>query len=67
MLIQLYAALIVNLLLKLFSAASGSREFRTMDSLFVNWVQRHLFDGVLEREIEAYLHTLGFAPSILVT
>jgi len=66
-LIQLYAALIMFLLLKLFSAVSGLREFRTMNIEFVNWVQRHLFDGVLEWQIEAYLHTLGFAHSVLIT
>ena len=66
-LIQLYAALIVFLLLKLFSASCGVREYRTMNIVFVNWVQRHLFDSVTEAEIRAYLQTLGFAYSVIVT
>jgi len=66
-LIQLYAALIVFLLLKLFSATCGLREFRTMNIIFVNWIQRHLFDAVKEADIKAYLQTLGFAYSVIVT
>jgi len=66
-LIQLYAALIVFLLLKLFSATCGLREFRTMNIVFVNWIQRHLFDSVHEADIKAYLQTLGFAYSVIIT
>lgn len=60
-LIQLYAALITFLLLKLFSVSCGSREFRQMNSEFVRWVQRHLFDRVVADEITAYLRLFGVA------
>lgn len=57
-LIQLYAALIAFVLLKLYSLHCGKAEFRQMHIDFVRWCQRHLFEPVQPTEILAYLHLL---------
>lgn len=58
-LIQLYAALIAFLLLKLYSLNCGKAEFRQMHIDFVRWCQRHLFEPVQSPDIWAYLHLLN--------
>lgn len=67
MLIQLYAALITYVLLKLFHAAGWQANQTKMSKTFVNWVQRHLFDAVSEGQIRQYLHALGFAHNVVFT
>lgn len=59
-LIQLYAALIAFLLLKLFALHSGEPEFLRMGISLVRWVRRHLFDKVSTAQIRAYLSLVGF-------
>ena len=57
-LIQLYAALITFLLLKLYSALCGKVHFKAMHIDFVRWVRRHLFDQIAEADIISYLKLL---------
>ena len=57
-LIQLYAALIAFLLLKLYSLHCGKAGFRQMGIDFVRWCQRHLFEPVHPPDRAAYLHLL---------
>jgi hypothetical protein len=58
-LIQLYAALISFLLLKLFAQTCGEREMRQMTVTMVRWVQRHLFDPLSPDQLQAYLSLIG--------
>lgn len=53
-LIQFYAGLITFLLLKLYAVHSSKGEWQALRIEFVRWVQRHLFFGVSQAEIEAY-------------
>lgn len=65
-LIQLYAALIAFLLMKLYSAKCDKAEFRHMQIDLIRFLERHLFDAVSLDDISAYLRSLGFTDSILL-
>lgn len=62
-LIQLYAALITFLLLKLFSALGRSCKFRVLNRESLRWLKRHLFEVVETLEVKAYLVRLLDAGS----
>ena len=53
-LIQLYAALITFLLLKIYAAYITKVEFRVMRIEFVRWIRRHLTDAVANQEWLSY-------------
>lgn len=66
-LIQLYAGMIVFLLLKLYSSLSGKAHFKAMHINFVRWVKRHLFDQIAEADIIAYLELLPVVKNQIKT
>lgn len=57
-LIQLYAALITFLLLKLYCAMGQSPNFSILRKEELRWLKRHLFERLEELEVEAYLMRL---------
>ena len=65
-LIQLYAALITFLLLKLYTVlGQASRsEHRALHIDFVRWVQRHLYDPVSSERLAAYWQLLDFKDAV---
>jgi IS4 transposase len=59
-LIQLYAALITFLLLKIYSANSTKAQFRVMRIDFIRWVQRHLANVVSTEQWLSYCELLDY-------
>ena len=59
-LIQLYAALITFLLLKIYAAHCTKLEFRAMRLEFIRWVQRHLADPVSDDQWLSYTSLLNY-------
>jgi hypothetical protein len=53
-LIQLYAALITFLLLKIYAANATKLEFRAMRIEFIRWIKRHLTDEVSDKQWSSY-------------
>ena len=53
-LIQLYAALITFLLLKIYAAQATKQEFRAMRIDFIRWIRRHLADVVSDEQWSSY-------------
>ncbi len=62
-LIQLFAALITFLLLKLFSALGQSSNFSILRKEELRWLKRHLFERLEALEVQAYLTRLLDAGS----
>ena len=67
LLIQLYAALIVYVLLKLYGLYSSKATAHQMPLKFVRWIGHHLFESSSYSHATAYLTFLGFANSDTVT
>ena len=65
-LIQLYAALITFLLLKLYTVLgqASRNEHRALHIDFVRWVHRHLYDPVSSERVDAYLQLLEFKETV---
>jgi hypothetical protein len=66
-LIQLYAALITFLLLKLYAALAEKTRLRQMNIDFVRYIERHLFGEVTSSQVVNYLHLLALEVTLLQT
>jgi hypothetical protein len=66
-LIQLYAALIAFVLLKLWSLCFQLTPSRQMPLEYVRQVARHLYDIVSRAEISSYLRRLAIAYTVIIT
>lgn len=67
LLIQIYAALIAYILLKLYGLYSGRTTAHQMPLHYVRWVRRHLAEQQNPDKKQAYLAFLGIANTVMVT